>query len=190
MIYLLLFIEFFKIGLFTIGGGLAALPFLYELAERYNWFTQADVTNMIAISQSTPGPIGVNAATYFGYEMAGVLGGIIATLGVITPALIIVTLVASVIEKFGQNRLVQNSFAGIRPAVAALITMAFWAVFELSVLDIGAFYPGWNWGSLIQPAALVLFVAALAAMLKLNKHPVVYIAAGAVIGIFIAPSGA
>lgn len=190
MIYLLLYVEFFKVGLFTIGGGLAALPFLYELADKYQWFTQADVTNMIAISQSTPGPIGINAATYFGYEMAGVLGGVIATLGVISPSLIIVLIVARFMDRFKKNRLVQDAFTGIRPAVAALITMAFWAVFELSVLNIDGFWPGWNWGQLVQPAALVLFVVSLVLMLKFKKHPVVYIAGGALVGMLIAPPGA
>ncbi len=190
MIYLQLFVEFFKIGLFTIGGGLAALPFLYELAEKYNWFTAADVTNMIAISESTPGPIGINAATYVGYETAGVLGGVIATLGTILPAVIIVTVVAKMLDRFKNNFYVNAGFTGIRPAVTALITYAFWSVFSISIINWGAFWPGLNWAGLIEPWALILFAAALFLLLKFNKHPIWYLAGGAIAGMLFAPPGA
>ncbi len=187
MTYLLLFLEFFKIGLFAIGGGLAALPFLYELAPKYNWFTEADITNMIAISESTPGPIAVNMATYVGYHTAGVMGGIIATLGNILPAIIIVLIVAKYLEKFKDNSLVQAGFYGIRPAVAALITVALFAVVKVSILRWDVFVATENWGALVDWRAAALFAVALALILKMEKHPVFYIAAGALAGILIAP---
>lgn len=183
MIYLMLFAEFFKVGLFTIGGGLAALPFLYELAQKHSWFTSEDVTNMIAISQSTPGPIGVNAATYFGYEMGGALGGIVATLGVIAPAIIISYTVAFFMEKFKSSSLVKKSFFGIRPAVLALISIAFLSVFKLSVLKTGASLAAKNIMFLIDFKATILFFISLVAIIRFKKHPVVYIIFGAIIGV-------
>ncbi len=124
MIYLRLFIEFFQVGLFSIGGGLATLPFLYNMADTTNWFTRADVSNMIAISESTPGAIGVNMATYAGYQCAGVLGGIIATLGLVTPCIIIILLIARILSKFKNNPLVDKAFFGLRPASLAMIAAA------------------------------------------------------------------
>lgn len=187
MIYLLLFAEFFKIGLFTLGGGLAALPFLYELAGKYDWYTAADVTNMIAVSESTPGPIAINMATYVGFHTAGLLGGVVATLGNIMPSVVIVLILAKYLEKFKQSRYVQAAFYGIRPAVTALISVALFAVFKVSVLHWDAFVQGWNWAALVDWRALALFAAALVLVLKFNKSPIAYIAGGAVVGILIAP---
>lgn len=194
MIYLLLFLEFFKVGLFTIGGGLAALPFLYELAGKYDWFTTSDITNMIAISESTPGPIAVNMATYAGYHTAGVLGGILATLGNIMPAIIIVLIVAQYLERFKGSRQVQAGFYGVRPAVAALITFALISVVRVSLFTTTQVAPAPS-DSLAtaiyqiqpDPIAFVLFVVFLILILAFNKHPILYIAGGAVAGIFLAP---
>ena len=94
MIYLRLFWEFFKVGLFSVGGGLATLPFLYSLGAKTGWFGTADVADMLAVSESTPGPIGVNMATYVGFDCGGVLGGVAATIGLITPSVIIIVLIA------------------------------------------------------------------------------------------------
>ena len=90
MIYLTLFYEFFKTGLFAIGGGLATLPFLYDIAARTGLMTSADIANMLAVSEATPGPVGINAATYFGFQAGGVAGGIVATLGIIMPSVIVI----------------------------------------------------------------------------------------------------
>jgi chromate transporter len=176
-----------KIGLFTVGGGLAALPFLYELSDKYGWFTYSDVTNMIAISESTPGPIGLNAATYVGYHTGGILGGVVATVGTVIPSLIIVTLVAVILDRFMQNRLVQHGFKGVRPTVAALITSAFLSVFFISVIPLDAILEGGALAGAVQPAAPVLFAVALFLMLRFKKHPIWYIAGGAIAGILIAP---
>ncbi len=186
MIYLLLFYEFFKVGLFSIGGGLATLPFLYDLSARTNWFTTGQLADMIAISESTPGPIGVNMATYAGYQAGGVFGGIIATLGLITPSIIIILIIARFLQRFSQASLVKNVFYGLRPATAALIAAAGFEVFKLSVLNLEAFLPNWDWANLFQWKSLILFlvILALTNIKKVKKlHPVIFIAASAIEGI-------
>ena len=100
MIYLRLFWEFFKTGLFTIGGGMATLPFLHDMGEATGWFTQADLMNMLAVSESTPGPIGINMATYVGFTVAGIPGAVIATIGEVTPSIIVILIVAAMLTKF------------------------------------------------------------------------------------------
>ena len=100
MIYLQLFYEFFKTGLFAIGGGLATLPFLSDMAERTGWFTQSQLADMLAVSESTPGPVGVNMATYVGFETAGVLGAIVATLGLVFPSIVIILVIAGFLKAF------------------------------------------------------------------------------------------
>ena len=112
MLFLQLFWEFFKTGLFAIGGGMATVPFLQEISARTGWFTASDLADMIAVSESTPGPIGINMATYVGYTtvhnhygpFAGILGGVIATIGLVTPSVIIILIIAKFLEKFRDNR--------------------------------------------------------------------------------------
>ncbi len=132
MIFLQLFIEFVKVGLFSIGGGLATLPFLYKMADKTQWFTRMDVSNMIAISESTPGAIGVNMATYAGYQSAGIIGGIIATIGLITPSIIIILIIARILNQFKNNPLVEKAFFGLRPASLAMISAAGAAVCQIA----------------------------------------------------------
>ena len=118
MIYLRLFYEFFKTGLFAVGGGMATIPFLYSMADNTGWFTRLDVDNMIAVGESTPGPIGVNMATYVGYITGGnvgglpfaILGAVIATLGLIAPSIIIILIIASFLKNFRDNRCVDSGF--------------------------------------------------------------------------------
>ena len=124
MIYLRLFWEFFKTGLFSVGGGLATLPFIYDMSDRTGWFTYQQIADMVAVSESTPGPIGVNTATYVGYVTAGVPGSLIATLGLVTPAVICILIIASCLKKFRENRFVDHAFYGLRPASAGLIAAA------------------------------------------------------------------
>lgn len=185
MTYLLLFLEFFKIGLFAIGGGLATLPFLYELARNYSWFDEAMLANMIAISQSTPGPIGINMATYAGFNAAGILGGVIATVGLVTPSVIIIIIVAHILNKFKQSHAVQAVFYALRPAVTGLIAVAGFAVFKISVLSIDQFEKTKDFFDLFNYKALILFIFLFYITNKINKHPIVYIAGGAIIGILI-----
>ena len=121
MTLLLLYFEFFKTGLFAVGGGLATLPFLYDMSDRLGWFTHQDLSNLIAISESTPGPIGVNAATYVGFLTAGPLGSLLATLGLMTPSVIIILLIAQVLDNFLAIPLIAHAFGGIKLAVGLLI---------------------------------------------------------------------
>lgn len=181
MILVRLFYEFFKAGLFAIGGGLATLPFLQEIGQTTGWFSQQDLMDLIAISESTPGAIGINAATYAGYHTYGVIGGITATLGLVAPSILIIILVSKVLEKFKESSLVQHIFYGLRPASTGLIAAAGFSVVLATLVHVtelpsdpaGAF----NWFGIVLAAGLYL------AIRKWNRHPVVYIAASAVIGI-------
>ena len=150
-------IEFFKTGLFAVGGGLATLPFLTQMQEKYGWFTAEELANMIAVGESTPGPIGVNMATYVGFSSFGVLGGLLATLSLVLPSLIVIMLIAKAMDKYQKNPLVQNMFAFMRPAVAGLIAAAGFAV--------------------------LLFALHYKPLKKL--HPIVFIAIGAVVGVVL-----
>ena len=135
MILLLLMWEFFKTGLFAIGGGLATLPFLYEMSVKTGWFTATDIANMIAISESTPGPLGINMATYVGYNTAGVAGAILAPIGEVLPSIIIILIIAKVLEKFKENQIVQDVFYGLRPASVGLIAAAGVEVVKVALLN-------------------------------------------------------
>lgn len=134
-LYILLFIEFFKTGLFAIGGGLATIPFLNEMIDTYHWFTKEILTNMIAISESTPGPMGVNMATYVGYQTThSILGGIIATLGLVLPSIIIICLISHFFTQFKENKIVQYAFYGLRPCVVALIISVSYSIYTLTFI--------------------------------------------------------
>ncbi|NLM04559.1 MAG: chromate transporter [Clostridiales bacterium] len=183
MIYFILFIEFFKIGLFSIGGGLATLPFLYDLINKYGWITSEELVDMLAISESTPGPIGINTATFVGYKTVGPLGGLIATLGIVTPAIIVMTIIAHYFMKFNEEPLVRAGFNGIRPAVVGLIAAAGYEVFKISLLNIPAYVSSNNLLELFSLKALGLFVIMLFGILKFKKHPILYIVLAGLIGI-------
>ena len=187
MIYLTLFIEFFQIGLFAVGGGMATLPFLMDLTRKYDWYTAGDLANMVAISESTPGPVGINMATYAGYNAAGIPGAVLATLALVFPSMVVIILVSKVLKKFAENRFVDGVFYTIRPAVTAMIAAAGWTVLSTSVIDISAVSAGWSFDgflAMFHPVALVLFAAAFAASKIWKKlHPIALIAAGAAVGI-------
>ena len=174
-----LFLEFFKTGLFAIGGGMATLPFLYELVK-YGWYTMPELMDMIAVAESTPGPIGVNMATYAGFRACGILGSVTATIGLVMPSVIIVILVFKILEKFRNAPVVEDSFYGLRPAVAGLITVACTELFKLTMLKeiTNGFF------SVFDYKALILFAVLTACVFKFKKiHPIVFIAIGAVCGI-------
>ena len=194
MLYLRLFWEFFKTGLFAVGGGMATIPFLYNMADATGWFTRNDVANMIAVGESTPGPIGVNMATYVGYvtgSNAGglpfaVLGAVVATIGLITPSIIIILIIASFLKSFRDNRYVDSAFYGLRPASTGLIAAA-----GLSVVVSNLFFPEamaegfslavFNW----KGWALAVVLWALTNKVKQTKklHPILFILASAVVGV-------
>lgn len=181
-IYLILFLEFFKIGLFAIGGGLATIPFLYDLTDKYDWITPEMISDMIAISESTPGPIGINTATYVGYSAAGMAGGIVASLALVLPSLIIILMVARAMTKFKNNPFVESVFTVLRPAVTALILAA-----GLQVLDLVIFKSGMDlsagFAEAVNIKTTVLFLVLMAVSLKSKFHPIVYIGIAATAGI-------
>lgn len=182
MIYLILAYEFFKIGLFSIGGGMATLPFLMDLTDKYDWFTISELTNMVAISESTPGPVGINMATYAGYNAAGVAGAIVATLALTAPAWIIIILIAKFLENFSENKHVKAAFYGIRPAVAALIGYAVWELLKIALVSAAEGKIQVN----MVNAVVCVGAFALLQIKKLGKlHPLVWIAAGACVGIVL-----
>ena len=186
MILLRLFWEFFKTGLFAVGGGMATLPFLRDIGLRTGWFTQQQLADMIAVSESTPGPIGVNMATYVGFETAGVLGGVVATLGLICPSIIIILLIARVLKQFRSNQTVDAVFYGLRPCSIALIAAAGLMVARLTFLNSGAagISDLLNWKAVLLGVVLLVLTRRVKPLKKL--HPVVFIAASAVVGILFA----
>ena len=172
--------EFMKIGLYAVGGGPATHPYLMDLTKRFDWYTMEDLTNMIAISESTPGPLGLNMATYAGFHALGVFGGIIATLGLVIPSVIIIVLVAQFLENFNENKYVQGAFAGIRPAVTALIAAAVYNVCKVSLFT----QTETGYEPAIKTFILCLIVFGLLQVKKLQKyHPALWLLFAVVIGI-------
>ena len=189
MILLRLFWEFFKTGLFAIGGGMATVPFLQEMGARTGWFTGQMLADMIAVSESTPGPIGVNMASYVGWTTAGLPGGILATLGLITPSFFVILLVARVLAAFRSSRTLDRAFYGMRPASTGLIAAAGVGVLRLVMVDEAAVKESGSLTALLNWRALVLFVVIWVLTNLVPKvktwHPVVFIALSAAVGIAV-----
>lgn len=172
MIYITLFYEFFKAGLFAIGGGLATLPFLSEMADNYNWFTPEMLVNIVAISESTPGPLGVNMATYAGFNAAGVLGSMVAVLGLLMPSVLIVMfIVARFYSRYQENKLVKNVFACLRPVATGLIASA-----GASVIMVALFGANISWDTLSIDVSKLIMLGGFILILSFPKtkkiHPV------------------
>ena len=194
MLYLKLFYGFFKTGLFSIGGGMATIPFLYKISDATGWFTYDDLANMIAVSESTPGPIGVNMATYVGYitgtqeggPLYATLGAVTATLGLITPSIIVILIVAIFLKSFRDNKYVNNAFYGLRPASMGLVAAAGLSVvinnlFEPESFTNGFHLDGINWIGF--GLAIVLWIFTNKVKKTKGLHPIIFIAASAVAGI-------
>ena len=187
--------EFFKTGLLAVGGGLATLPFLSEMSNKYpDWFTHAELADMIAVSESTPGPIGVNMATYVGFRVMGdygfgcsILGAVLATVSLVLPSLIIILIIAKMMNKYMSNKYVQWAFGGLRPAVTGLIAAAGWSVIELALLDLTDFSIMRFWEAINIPAVIIFAVVLFLAQFKKTKklHPIVFIGVCAVLGIVL-----
>jgi chromate transporter len=190
MIYLQLFFEFFKTGLFSIGGGLATLPFLYEMSDKTHWFSHADIADMIAISESTPGAIGINMSTFAGFKTAGYLGGVVATVGLTTPSLIIILIISGFLVKFQKSRHVQNALYGLRPASIAMITAAGLNVAKVSLINLSAFMETHRITDLFIFKAIILGIVICVGQKIFPKiHPVAFIVFSAVVGIVFRFSG-
>ena len=186
MIFLRLVLEFFKVGLFSVGGGLATIPFLQDLGVRTGWFTAGELADMIAVAESTPGPIGVNMSTYVGFTSAGPLGAVIGVLGLVAPSIVVILIVSAFLKRFRESRVVDGVFRGLRPASIALVTAAGLSVAKIALIrelpspttSMNTFVPCW-------PAiaiAVAVFVCMRLPKLK-DLHPILYIAAAAAIGV-------
>ena len=173
-----LYLEFFFTGLFAVGGGLATLPFLYEISARTGWFSNQDILNLIAISESTPGAIGINMSTYAGYVTLGVGGGVLATLALISPSLIVIVMISKVLEKFRDSKIVQGIFKGLRPASTGLIAAAGLGVAKLALLRTGE-------GISFNIPAICFAVILFCCMKKWKIHVIAYIGIAAVVGILV-----
>lgn len=177
---LALIIAFFKVGLFAVGGGPATIPFLMDMAKEYPWFTMEELSDMIAISESTPGPVGVNMATYAGFKTLGLFGGVVSTLALTVPSIVIIIIIARFLEGFQENRTVKAVFAGIKPAVTALIASAVITMIRVSLFaeESGVLTP--------RIPSIILGIAIFAALQwkgTKKMHPALWFLIAAVIGI-------
>jgi len=185
MIYLRLAYEFFLTGLFMYGGGLASIPFLTQMAETTDWFTLGELMNMIAISESSPGPIAVNMATYAGYMAAGIPGGIIATIFLLLPSVIITSIVARLLTRFRENSSINAALYGLRPASLGLIAAAGLGVLQYALLDMPLFEYSGRFFDLFSVRSLLLAAVLFILISKIKAHPVLFLTSSAVVGILI-----
>lgn len=193
MIFLELFFRFFFTGLFAIGGGLATLPFLQSMSEVTGWFTASDISDMIAISESTPGPIGVNMATYVGYQTGaafgvagGIAGGLVATIGLITPSVIVIIIVSNMLKKFRDSKYVEYAFYGLRAASIGLVASACLGVAKLAFLNADVTMEWGNILSVFNYKSIILSAVIFFCVTKFKKiHPIVLIVFSAVVGILL-----
>jgi len=185
MIYFQLFYEFFITGLFVFGGGLAAIPFLQQMGENTGWFSTVQLMDIVAISEAAPGPIGVNMATYIGYMVAGIPGGIVATFGLVLPSVIIALIIARLLVRFKDSRPVKSTLYGLRPASVGLIAAAGVAVFCLVVF--GDELRNVNFSHLyaLDYRALILAVVIFLASNLTKAHPIVFLVISAIAGILV-----
>jgi chromate transporter len=182
---IILYVEFFKIGIFSVGGGLATLPFLYELAGKYEWLTREQVADFLAIAQSAPGAIGVNMAAQTGFQGGGIPGALLAALGLISPAIIVIAVIARVFKAFKENKTVERIFSGLRPAASGLLAAAGFGALKLSLYNSGGsiWYEMIRWREGIILA--ILFLGVFKFRDKKYFHPVICIAAGAAAGVLL-----
>jgi chromate transporter len=182
---LLLYAEFFKIGIFSVGGGLATLPFLYKLADKYEWLTREKIADFLAIAQSAPGAIGVNMSAQVGFQGGGIPGALLAAFGLISPAIILITIIARIFKAFKENTIVTRVFSGLRPAASGLLAAAGFSAWKLSLYNSGAAF----WYETIRWREGLIFIILSICVIIFRKkrfsHPVLYIAVGAATGILL-----
>lgn len=178
--------EFFKIGLFAVGGGMATIPFLYEIGEKFGYFSNEELLDMIAVSESTPGAIGINMSTYAGINAQGYLGGVLATISLITGPVIIILFIARAMDKFKNSKVVKDAFVTLRPATAGLILGAMSSVLFVTLFNLEAMRQSGNIVNIVRPIPLAIFAIFLGLLLKFKKlNPIVVIIIGALLGIFL-----
>lgn len=170
MIYLYLFWEFFKIGMFSFGGGYATLPFLYHISEVYGWYTLDELTQMTAIASITPGPVGINVATFAGLKSAGIFGSALATTAEMLPSLFLVIIVSKLLKKFSDNFYVKTAIETLKPVSCALLTSVALGLLKPEIRDV---------------KAMILLALLLLMSWKSKRDPLFYILIAAVVGIVI-----
>jgi chromate transporter len=176
---LYLFIQFFKIGLFSVGGGYATLPFLYEIAAKEDWLSAENVGDMLAVAQSLPGAIGANLSAYTGFRYAGIPGGLAASLGLISPSIIVIIIIARILNVFKESKIVASLFSGFRPVGAGLLAAA-----ALGSLAVSLYNPGAEaWTAMLRWRESILFAAVFLLIRVFKKHPVVYLAVAGAAGV-------
>ena len=186
LLLLELFARFFMVGLFAVGGGLATLPFLQEMGETTGWFGAAQLSDMVAISESTPGPLGVNMATYVGFQVAGVPGAAVGALGLVAPSLIVILIVAHFLKRFRDSKYVGWAFYGLRAASLGLIVAACWGVMKLALFNADKFAETGAVFQSLRYESIVLCVLIFIGVQCFKKiHPIVFIAIAAAAGIGI-----
>ncbi len=192
MIFLELFFRFFYVGLFSVGGGLATLPFLTDMGEVTGWFDQTDISNMIAVSESTPGPIGINMATYVGFQTGegvggfpgGILGALVAPLGLTAPALITVLIISRVLMKFRSSKYVEWVFYGLRAASLGLIASACLGVAKIAFFSAEAYADGLGFFAAVDYKSIILSALIFFGVTRFKKiHPIVFILIAAAVGV-------
>ena len=167
----MLYIEFFQVGLFAVGGGLATLPFLFRMAEKYDWLSPEQIGNMLAIAQSSPGPIGVNMSVQAGFSAAGIPGAVIAALGLTSPAIVIIVIVARMLTTFKENKNVTAVFSGLRPAATGLLSVAALGVWKLSLYN-----PAFTrWYEILRLKETALLIILYFGIKRFKFHPIIYI---------------
>jgi len=182
MTFLFLFANFAKIGLFAIGGGLATIPFFFQLADNHpDWMTRETIGNMLAVVQASPGAIGPNLSAYAGWLYAGIPGGYMAALGLVAPAIVVITIVARTLTAFKESAVVKNLFSGFRPAAAGLLSAAAFGVIALSLWNAAA--PAWY--AHIRWKEALLFAALFFLIVKFKKHPIVYVIVAGAAGVIL-----
>lgn len=178
MLIIKVIIEFFKTGLFAVGGGLATIPFLKEMSINYNWFSLEELHTMISIAESTPGPIGVNMATYVGFNQFGIFGGLITTLSLVAPSIIVIMIVSSIMDKFKESQIIKTIFKYLRAAVLGLIIYAVIDVFKGTLFNEITF---------INVKQMIAYVGMLIFSCKFKKlSPIITIVICALLGIIFA----
>lgn len=173
MLLLNMFFEFLKIGAFSIGGGLATIPFLIKLSQKTGWYSIWELSNMIAISESTPGPIGINMATYVGFYVKGIIGAITSVFSIVLPSFVIIIFAFKYITKFKNSIWIKNALNIIKPVVVALILTSFISIFKVSI---------YNGNKYLN---IIVFFVIFTIVYKIKIHPIMCIFLGGILGFLL-----
>lgn len=182
MIYAQLFFQFFKIGLFAFGGAYATIPFLYDISDRFGWFSHADILNMLALSQTLPGPIGINMATFAGLKVAGVAGGLIASFALVLPSLILVSIVFHFLKKFSKHPILNAVLWGLRPAASAMIAYALVIIINSVLFNFDKFNMSGEIFDIFKIKAVIILAILVLFNLKTKIHPSLNVIIAGVLG--------